>query len=152
MFDSPFLQLPEPGDLVCDDPAYRYDSDCGPGYGRTHLRVWRCGDAEQPTWLAMITEIGDGATVTNSAAHIWSALVEEYGPELVVLEHWNAGSGSGPDHVDQMAMDKGDPTWRRIWPTPEDHPNHAEFDAWYAWQRPLLPQGRVSAAAGGDRG
>lgn len=144
-----FLPLPDVAELVRDEPHFRYDSTCGPQRGSAHLRVWRCAPAEPGTarWLAVVTEIGDGASISNSAAEIWHALANQYGQALVLLEYWNDGSDCGPDHIDQVALRHSTPDWRRIWPTPRANPAHAEFTAWALQNLPHLPPGRAATVA-----
>ena len=147
--DTPFLPLPEPAELVLDDPAFRYDSACGPQHGYAHLRMWRCTPSKSGAarWLAVVTEIGEGTSIANSAAEIWHALANRYGQSLVLLEYWNDGSGCGPDHLDQVAPQNGTPNWRRIWPTPHTNPAHAEFTAWALRNLPHFPPGRATTVA-----
>lgn len=150
MTETPFLPLPERAELVREEPAFTYESACGPQRGRAHLRVWSCPHGEPGTawWLAVVTEIGDGPSITNSAVEIWHALANQYGQALVVLEYWNGGSGCGPDnHIDQVALRDGRPDWRRIWPTQPTHPAHAEFTAWAIRNLPHLPPGRATTVA-----
>lgn len=143
-----FRPLPEPGQLVLDEPNFSYPSAVAAGGGRAHLRVWDCGDGGHAKWLAVVTEIEDGATVTNSAAEIWALLVQQHGPELVLLEYYNAGSHSGPDHLDQVAiLGSRRPTWRRVWPTSTSNPDHEAFTAWMQRHAHQLPHGDGTSAA-----
>jgi hypothetical protein len=78
--------LPPVGDLVGDEPFWRYPLGATARQGVTHLRVWRTADPE-PGHLAVVTETGSAAAVTESAPHIWAALARRYGPSVVLLEH-----------------------------------------------------------------
>ena len=83
--------LPPLGDLVADEPVWRYRAG-GPGREEVaHLRVWLAiGPA--PGYLAVVTETGLAASVTESAGHIRAALACRYGPAAVLLEHHLAPS------------------------------------------------------------
>src|SRR6516165_9529198 len=79
--------LPELGDLVADEPFWRYPAGGGPGREDVaHLRVWLTADPE-PGYLAVVTETGLAASVTESAGHIRAGLARRYGPAVVLLEH-----------------------------------------------------------------
>jgi hypothetical protein len=120
--------LPLPGHLVVDDPVWSYRSGTVAGGGLAHLRVWTA----EPGHLAIVTELDLGSSTTNSAEHIWSALVDQFGEPLVMLEHYPPDQtmpGDG-DRLDQVVVVDGQPYWERIWPTDADHPEHAEFNAW----------------------
>jgi hypothetical protein len=124
-----FVPLPLARELLTDDPFWRYTSACLAGEGIAHLRVWATSNGH----LAILSETGVGATITNSANEIWAAVGAAYGADgLIVLEHWPAGDGiDTEEHLDQMMMaDDGRPSWRRIWPTPATNPHHGELEAW----------------------
>ena len=57
--------LPPLGELIADDPFWRYSSGAMAGRGVAHLRVWRTAGA-QPGHVAVVTETGSAASVTNS--------------------------------------------------------------------------------------
>ena len=84
--------LPPLGELIVDDLFWRYPA----GLAResvAHLRVWMT--ATVPTgYLAVVTETGGVASVTESAERIWGELATRYGPSLVLLEH-NPGPTGG---------------------------------------------------------
>ena len=116
---------------VEDIPDWRYRSSCAAGFGTAHLRAF--GDLG--TDLVIVSERGIGASVTNSAEHIWAALADAFGngngDVPVVLEHWPPGEGvTEVEHLDQLLVIDGTPRWRRIWPVPDTNPNHAENAAW----------------------
>ena len=71
--------LPPLGELVADDPFWRYPSAAMAGEGVAHLRVWLTTGPE-PGHLAVVTETGLTASVTESAGHIWAALAAGTGP------------------------------------------------------------------------
>jgi hypothetical protein len=62
--------LPPLGELIADEPFWRYPSATTAEEGVAHLRVWLTTGAE-PGHLAVVTETGLGASVTESAGHIW---------------------------------------------------------------------------------
>jgi hypothetical protein len=97
-----------------------------PGAGYAHLRVWAADSGH----VAIVTETGLGASTTNSAEHIWLALVEQYGHPLVLLEHYPAAETLGGESLDQVHVRDWQPAWRRIWPTPPENPGHEEFERW----------------------
>ncbi|MGV9836696.1 hypothetical protein ACWDUL_21245 [Nocardia niigatensis] len=116
---------------VEDIPDWSYRSSCAAGYGIAHLRAF--GDLG--TELVIVSERGIGASITNSAEHIWAAVADDFGNRNgdvpVLLEHWPAGAGATEDeHLDQLVVIDGKPHWRRIWPVPETNPDHAENAAW----------------------
>ena len=80
--------------------------------------------------LAVVTETGLVASVTESAGHIWAELARRHGPSLVLLEHYPAPEGGesreGGESLDLVRIGAdGSPRWSRVWPTPEDNPRHA---------------------------
>ena len=125
--------LPQLGDLVADEPFWRYRAG-GPGREEVaHLRVWLTTGPE-PGYLAVVTETGPAASVTESAGHIWGALARRYGPYLVLLEHYLAPElGEGMETLDLVRIGTdGSPHWSRVWPTPQDNPRHAGLELWMA--------------------
>jgi hypothetical protein len=125
--------LPPLGELVADDPFWRYPSAAMAGEGVAHLRVWLTTGPE-PGHLAVVTETGLTASVTESAGHIWAALARRYGPSVVLLEHYLAPEfGEGMETLDLVRVGAdGRPHWSRVWPTPEDNPRHAGLELWMA--------------------
>jgi hypothetical protein len=125
--------LPPLGELVGDDPFWRYPSDALDRKGVAHLRVWLTTGPE-PGHLAVVTETGPAASVTESAGRIWTELARRYGPSLVLLEHYpgpEAGEGGQSLDLVRIGADSS-PHWSRVWPTPEDNPRHAELELWMA--------------------
>jgi hypothetical protein len=122
----PALTLPVR--LIRHEQRWRYASSCAAGYGMARLVVWQASTG----YIAAVTDLGIGASVTNSAEDIWSALVAEHGEPLVLLEHYLGEDTLDPDgeHFDQIYVRNGLPEWRRIWPTPDNHPQHDEFQRW----------------------
>ena len=59
--------LPPLGELVVDDPFWRYLVSGATRKGLAHLRVWLTTGPE-PGHLAVVTETGSAASVTESAA------------------------------------------------------------------------------------
>lgn len=124
--------LPPLGDLVADDPFWRYPAGVA-REGAAHLRVWLTAGPE-PGHLAVVTETGLAASVTESAGHIQAQLVRRYGPSLVLLEHCPGPELSeGTETLDLVRVGAdGSPRWSRVWPTPEDNPRHAGLEVWMA--------------------
>jgi hypothetical protein len=125
--------LPPVGDLIADEPFWRYPFGAAARQGVTHLRVWLTTGPE-PGHLAVVTETGSAAAVTESAPHIWAALARRYGPSLVLLEHHLAPeTGEGTETLDLVRIGAdGSAHWLRVWPTPEDNPRHAGLELWMA--------------------
>ena len=84
--------------------------------------------------MAVVTETGLAASVTESAGHIWAGLARRYGPYLVLLEHYLASElGEGMETLNLVRIGTdGSPHWSRVWPTPEDNPRHAGLELWMA--------------------
>ena len=84
--------------------------------------------------MAVVTEIGFEACVTESAGRIWAELVRRYGPSLVLLEHHPAPElAEGVETLDLVRIGaNGPPHWVRVWPTPEENPRHAGLELWMA--------------------
>ena len=122
--------LPPLGELVADDPFWRYPSAAMPGEGVAHLRVWLTTGPE-PGHLAVVTGTGPFASVTESAGQIWVELAGRCGHSLVLLEHSPAPeAGDGEETLDLVRIGAdGSPRWSRVWPTPEDNPRHARAGA-----------------------
>jgi hypothetical protein len=115
--------LPHLGELVADEPFWRYQAG-GPGREEVaHLRVWLTTGPE-PGHLAVVTETGLAASVTESARHIRAELARRYGPAVVLLDYHLAPEfAEGADTLDLVRFGAdGSPHWSRIWPTPEEHP------------------------------
>jgi hypothetical protein len=124
--------LPPLGELIADDPFWRYPA----GLARedvAHLRVWATATAS-PGYLAVVTETGLAASVTESIGRIWAGLADRYGPSIVLLEHNLAPeAGEGIETLDLVRFGAdGNPHWTRVWPTPEDNPRHAGLGLWMA--------------------
>ncbi|TLQ39194.1 hypothetical protein [Streptomyces marianii] len=129
--DSAFPALPhvpDPHQLLVDDPAFTFSSSCGGRGGLAGLRAWQTADAG---CLAIVTERGLGVSITNAAEEITAALTARLPGPLVVLEHWLPGDGADHHRLDQVlaAADRR-PQWRRIWPTPPTNPHHASCETW----------------------
>jgi hypothetical protein len=122
--------LPPLGELVADDPFWRYPSGTLGREGAAHLRVWLTAGPE-PGHLAVVTETGLAASVTESAGHIWAELARRYGPSLVLLEHYPAPEGGESLDLVRIGAD-GSPQWSRVWPTPEENLRHAGLELWMA--------------------
>jgi hypothetical protein len=125
--------LPPLAELVADDPFWRYPAGTPGRKGVAHLRVWTTATVP-PGHLAVVTETGSAAGVTESAGQIWAGLARRYGPALVLLEHYPAlEAGEGAETLDLVRIGaNGSPNWSRVWPTPEDNPRHAGLELWMA--------------------
>jgi len=124
--------LPPLGELIVDDLFWRYPAGAA-REGVAHLRVWLTAGPE-PGYLAVVTETGRAASVTESAGRIWAVLAGRFGPSLVLLEHHlppEAGEGAETLDLVRIGAD-GSPHWSRVWPTPEENPRHAELELWMA--------------------
>lgn len=108
------------GGLLVDEPAWLYRSDGLSGSGLARLRVWetRPGDASR---LCVLTDLGLGASMADSAEQIWAKLIALHGPGIVVLWH-RPGEG---EQLDQLAIGSAGPTWWPVWPSEQ----HAEWVA-----------------------
>jgi len=124
--------LPPIGDLIADEPFWRYPLSATPGQGVTHLRVWLTAGPE-PGHLAVVTETGS-VPVAECAWHIWAALARSYGPSVMLLTHHPAPeTEEGAETLDQVRIGaNGSPHWLRVWPTAEDNPRHAGLELWMA--------------------
>jgi hypothetical protein len=87
-----------------------------------------------PGHLAVVTETGAAAGVTESAGYIWAELARRYGPSLVLLEHHlPPEAAEGVETLDLVRIGAdGSPHWLRIWPSSEDNPRHARLELWMA--------------------
>ena len=125
--------LPPLGELIADDPFWRYPLAALAGDGAAHLRVWLTTGPE-PGHLAVVTETSLAASITESAGRIWAGLAGRYGPSLVLLEHNPAPeTGEGTETLDLVRIGAdGSPHWSRVWSTPEDNPLHGGLELWMA--------------------
>jgi hypothetical protein len=125
--------LPPLGELVADEPFWRYPSGGQDREGVARLRVWTTA-TDPPGHLAVVTETGAAASVTEAAGRIWARLTRRYGPSLVLLEHRPAPEDrEGAETLDLVrAGADGSPHWSRVWPTPEENPRHAALELWMA--------------------
>jgi hypothetical protein len=135
--------LPPFGDLVADDPFWRYPSGTTAGEGVAQLRIWLTAGPE-PGHLAAVTETGSAASVTASAGHISVELTHTYGPSLVLLEHYPAAEGGeGMETLDLVRIGAdGSPHWLRVWPTPPCR----KTPVMLAWSAGWPPTGTRSSA------
>ena len=124
--------LPPLGDLIADEPFWRYPIGAA-REGVAHLRVWLTAGAE-PGHLAVVTQAGSAASVTESAGQIWAELARRYGPSLVLLEHHPAPeAGEGAETLDLVRIGAdGSPHWLAVWPTAQENPRHAGLELWMA--------------------
>jgi len=125
--------LPPLGELVADEPFWRYPAGTAGREGVAHLRVWTT-TADPPGYLAVVTETGRRVLVTESVGQIGAELARRYGPSLVLLEHYLAPENEeGEESLDQFRTGAGgSPHWSRVWPTPQDNPRHGGLKLWMA--------------------
>lgn len=125
--------LPPLADLIVDDPFWRHRAGGLAGEGVAHLRVWTTA-AIPPGHLAVVTETGQAASVTESAGHIRGELARMYGRSVVLLEHCLAPeSGEGLETLDLVRIGAdGSAHWTRVWPTSAEHPRHPGLELWMA--------------------
>jgi len=125
--------LPPLGQLVADEPFWRYPAGDAGREGVAHLRVWTTAGPE-PGQLAVVTETGLAASVTESAGSILAVLARRFGHSLVLLEHYPAPELSeGAETLDLVRIGAdGSPHWSRVWPTSGDNPRHAGLEMWMA--------------------
>ncbi|MEV6527388.1 hypothetical protein AB0M43_36240 [Longispora sp. NPDC051575] len=133
--------LPVPGRLLLDQIAWEYPSPCAAGSGLARLRIWQT-TTPSPGHLALVTDSGIGASITNSIAEIWHTLRNALGAPLWLLEHWPADA-SEPEHLEQVAVTGLRPSWWRAWPTSTDNPRHELLQVW------MIVHGRDLLAASG---
>jgi len=138
--------LPPVGKLIVDEPFWRHPR--GPGPGRRGAFAYRTIAADPPGYV--VTEIGPGNSVTESAGRIGAGLVRWYGPPLVLLEHHLApGLAEGVETLDPVRIGAGSPHGTRGWPAPQDNPRHAGLEVWIAGSGHLIvgrPDRRAAAA------
>ena len=88
--------LPPLGELIVDDPFWPYPAAVT-REGIAHLRVWATAGPE-PGYLAVVTQTGGVASVTESAGRT-------FGPSPLLLEHSLAPeSGEGIETVDRVRL------------------------------------------------
>lgn len=104
-------------ELIRDDPQWWFR---GLGFQVVvrRLRVWRVGPGRL---VAVVTERGDGTSITNAAENVAAQLRLEYPDgELEVVEHWPARvSVDEGEHFDRVEVEAGagvwgEPRWTRI--------------------------------------
>lgn len=125
--------LPPIGDLIADEPFWRYPLGAMGRQGVAHLRVWLTAGPE-PGHLAVVIQTGSAALVTEAVPDIWAALARRYGPSVVLLEHHPAPqTEEGAETLDLVRVGAdGSAHWLRVWPTPEDNPRHVGLELWMA--------------------
>ena len=125
--------LPPLGHLILDEPFWRHPARGAAAESVAHLRVWTTATTP-PGYLAVVTQTGVAASVTESAGHIRAMLARRYGPSVVLLEHYPAPEfGEGAETLDLVRIGAdGSPHWTRIWPTLEGNPGHAGLELWMA--------------------
>lgn len=90
--------------LLHDHPAFVYRVTGQPPIVR-RLRVY--GPAPGQEYYAVVTELGDGMSITNAAEEVATAIDALYPQrtdQMTVIEHYPAASGCGPEHFDLVAF------------------------------------------------
>jgi hypothetical protein len=125
--------LPPIGELIVDEPFWRHPAWGLAAEGVAHLRIWTTA-TDPPGHVAVVTETGLGASVTESAGRIWAELVRRYGPSLVLLEHHPAPAlAEGAETLDLVRIGAdGSAHWTRVWPAAGENPRHAGLELWMA--------------------
>jgi hypothetical protein len=85
--------------------------------------VWLTAGRE-PGHLAVVTQTGSAASVTESAGQIWAELARRFGPSLVLLEHHPAPeAGDGAETLDLARIGTdGSPHRLAAWPAAQRIP------------------------------
>ena len=110
--------------LIRDEPTWGYLPPNGIPTNR-RLRVWR---TDVGRLVAVITEDGDGTSITNAAAQVAAQIAAQYPDDVTtIIEHYPpTGDGRGPhaEHFDEVRImaatpdGKLEPQWRRL-PIPD---------------------------------
>ena len=101
--------------------------------GEAHVRAWADGPpGPGRRWLAAVSELGTGCSVTNAAHHIVEQLRAQLGHGVVILEHYPAEQRGDGGTLDQVHVDdERRIAWRRIYPDVPDHrPDRGELVEW----------------------
>jgi hypothetical protein len=122
--------LPALGGLLRDEPDWLYQAASAGPFGKARLRVWQTPEGAM---FAVVTETGQGLSVTNAATPIWRWLHCRYGVRVGLAEYWPEGQ-SGPAHVDLvLPPQKGFPQdWLRLWPVSDGNPHAALMSTWWS--------------------
>ncbi len=103
-----------PPRLIVDNPQWPMPQPFGhPGAtAARRLRVWVTGGEV----TAVVTERGEGMTVTNVAGQVHKALLDKYRElgQVRVLEHYPDAGGCRGEHFDEISVDDGPARWRRV--------------------------------------
>jgi hypothetical protein len=113
-------------ELIRDDPAWWYVAQFNGLRAVRRLRVWRVGPGRL---VAVLTERGDGPSITNAVGDIQRRLIGEYPDDVVdVVEHYPPeGGGCRGEHFDLVLWPRfltappgkqGQQSWRAL-PLPE---------------------------------
>jgi hypothetical protein len=131
---DPILALPIIGEPLADEARWRYPAPgFAGGHGYARLRVWAARGARGDGVLAVVTELGQGVSITNAIADIWQALKMAYQEDLWLIEHWPASQApESGEHLDAVIVDRQQPLWARVWPASPSHPSHSQLAAWMA--------------------
>jgi hypothetical protein len=103
-----------PPRLIVDDPQWPMPQPFGnPGTtAARRLRVWvAAGEV-----TAVVTERGEGMSVTNVAGQVHEVLLGQYRTlgQVRVLEHYPDDGDRRGEHFDEISVDDGLPHWRHV--------------------------------------
>ena len=122
--------LPPLGELVADDPFWRY-----PAWGLGGKASGTCASGRLRPLLRATWPLSP-RPASDLRHRVRRAHLGRAGPQvralLVLLEHYLApelGEGTETLNLVRFGAD-GSPHWSRVWPTPEDNPRHAGLELW----------------------
>lgn len=111
-------QLPSPTfSLLHEHPTFTYRV---PGQAPITRRLRVYGPAIGQEYYAVVTEAGDGMSITNAAEEVAAAVAALYprrANQISIIEHYPAASGCGPEHFDLVAFageSRRSPRWAPI--------------------------------------
>jgi hypothetical protein len=123
--------LPPLGALVHSDPLWAFRGTDPAGDGLARLRVWQAGTV---SYLAVVTESGQGLPAAGALEPVWGAVASVWMPVQLLLHSPGRLDPHGRDSADLVAVP---PALRGEWRTVGVHPaapEYAEFcDSW--WER-----------------
>ena len=125
--------LPPLGELVADDPFWRYPSAAMPGEGVAHLRVWLTTGPE-PGHLAVVTGTGPSASALSPLGRSGLSSPAGEGPcssSSSTPPLPGPGTARRPS-IWSSSAPMGVPAGPASGPTPEENPRHAGLELWMA--------------------
>ena len=103
-----------PFKLLYEHPTFTYSVPGQPAITR-RLRIY--GPTAGQEYYAVVTEAGDGMSITNAAEEVAAAIAALYplrAEQISIIEHYPAASGCGTEHFDLVAFagpGSRDPRW-----------------------------------------